>query len=204
VGVLSLPFLTAAALAGAPLFYWGARPPASQVAAPEGSASRTEASVVEVHTALAEDGDLLLRFTFDRPVYEATHAADGRPVSGRLQATVYLDSDDDRGTGLDAGPSDLRTGADRRLTVGVLSLGEDEEEGRPDAAALIVVGLSAVTGDFFERALWRADDETHPERVSWRGEWLELRLPGSELALEKGARLVLAQGGLVSGGRLIP
>jgi hypothetical protein len=165
--------------------------------------SRLAARVLEVHTALADDGDLLLRFTFDRAVYDATHV-DGRPISGRLQATLYLDSDDDRHTGLDAGPADLRTGADRRLTVGVLSLGEDVEEGRPDPMALIVVGLSAVTGDFFERAVWKADDETHPDCVSWRGEWLELRLPGSELGLRKRARLVLAQGGLVSGGRLVP
>jgi hypothetical protein len=194
----------ALALAGKPLFYWGARAPAIQVGSEQdGAPSALQAAVTEVHAALCDDGDLALRLTFDRTVQGAIHLPDGMPVSGRLQAVLYLDLDGDRATGLDAGTGDLRTGADRRLTVGVLALGEDPSEKR-SAAALIVVALAAIEGDFVERPLWRADDEVQPEHVSWRGAWLELRLPASQTPFGEGARLVLAQGGRMDGGRLIP
>jgi hypothetical protein len=191
-------------LLGKPLFYWGARPPAIRVESAKGDAwSSVEAGVTEVHTALCDNGDLVLRLTFDREVERALHLPDGRPVSGRLQAVLYLDGDGDRTTGLDAGARDLRTGADRRLTIGVLSLGEDDQEGRA-ATALVVATLSAIEGDFFERPLWLADDEAQPENVSWRGEWLEVRLPAGQISLGRTARLVLAQGGRMDGGRVIP
>lgn len=206
MGTLPLLLITAlvAGLVGKPLFYWGARPPAIHVELADGlDSSGPEAAVREVHTALRDDGDLLLRLTFDRSVHEASHLPDGTPVSGRLQAILYLDTDGDRSTGLDAGAWDLRTGADRRVMVGVVSLGEDAEEGRA-ARALVVVALSSVSGEFYEQVLWRADDEAQPENVSWRGEWLELRLPSAYLALGKRVRLVLAQRGRVEGGALTP
>jgi hypothetical protein len=206
VSLLQLFVIGSFALAssGKPLFYWGAHPSSIRVEPVGGEPSAGPgAAVTEVHSALCDNGDLVLRLTFDRAVYGALHLADGTPVSGRLQAVLYLDGDGDRSTGLDAGAWDLRTGADRRLTIGVLSLGEDQAEGRA-ASALIVVALSAVEGDFFERLLWRADDEAQPDNVSWRGEWLELRLPASQIEVGRLGRVVLAQGGRTEGGRLIP
>jgi hypothetical protein len=56
------------------------------------------------------------------------YAANGAPVSGRLRAVLYVDADDNPKTGLAAGPKDPRTGADRRLEVGVIAVGADPDE----------------------------------------------------------------------------
>jgi hypothetical protein len=166
------------------------------------AAESPDAAVREIHSALA-DGALILRFTFDRPVREALYLADGKPVSGRLRVTLYVDSDDDRGTGLDLGSQDLRTGADHRLEIGVVSLGEDPGE-RRQASALVAVACHALSRDFVQQTLWRADDEAQPEAVSWRGEWLEIRVPRGTLDLAPRARLILSQAGQASVGRLLP
>ena len=184
---------------GRPLFYWGARPPVVSVAAEPRAGD--EAAVTEVHAAL-DKGSLVLRFTFDRPVREAIFLPDGSPVSGRLRAVVYLDLDDDRSTGADLGPLDLRTGAERRLEVGVLSIGEDAEE-RREAAAAITATLAALSPHARRRTLWRGDDTATPRRVSARGEWVEVKLP-PDPAIRPGTRIVLAEGGRASGGRLRP
>ncbi len=174
---LLLMFLAAE---GPPLFYWGARPAViatlagAEAPREEGVAGLT-ARVAEVHAAL-DKGALVLRFTFDRPVRESTILPDGAPVSGRLRATLYLDGDDDRSTGLREGPADLRTGADLRLEVGVVAVGEDPEE-KITARALLSATLAAVAPDGRRKILWRADDLGSPREVRAHGEWLELRLP---------------------------
>ena len=68
-----------------------------------------EAQIEEVHAAL-DKGALVVRFTFDRAVRDAIRLADGAPVSGRLRATLWVDRDADRATGLDQGPDDLAHG----------------------------------------------------------------------------------------------
>lgn len=184
---------------GPPLFYWGARPAVIAVEAGNVPAPDSVARLQEVHAAL-DKGALLLRFTFDRPVRDATHLADGSPVSGRLRATLYLDRDDDRATGLQQGPADLRTGADLRLEVGVVAVGEDAEEKRP-ATALITATLASVDASGKRKTLWRTDDLESPRRVSARGEWLELRLP-AEVQVGPRARLVLSLDDRALDGRL--
>jgi hypothetical protein len=186
--------------AGQPLHYWGARAPV--LTTEPAGADSAEARIVEVHTAVVA-GDLILRFTFDRPVAGLLYLPGGAPVSGRLRATLYLDTDDDLRTGLDFGSHDLRTGADRRLEIGVVSVGEDVEEKRK-ASAVVVATLHAVTEGSVQEPVWRADDETRPDAVSWRGEWLEVRVPGGPLAAGVRTRLVLAQGGEAVVGRLAP
>jgi hypothetical protein len=187
-----LPLLLALLAAeGPPLFYWGARVPTLVAVAP--STHGPEASVTEVYAAF-ETGDLLLRLTWDRPVREAIYLPSGRPVSGRLRAALYLDLDGDARTGLRAGPADLRTGAERRLEIGVLSLGEDPEEGRA-AAAVVMVALSALDPGGRRRTLWRSDDTLAPRRVSVHGEWIEVRLPAPHVRLGERPRLVLECGG---------
>lgn len=178
---------------GRPLFYWGARPPVIQVERAE------RASVAEVHAA-RDGGDLVLRFTFTSPVSELLRLPDGTPVSGRLQAVLYLDTDDDPGTGLEQG-ADPRTGAERRLEVGVVSVGADPETG-VEARAVVVATLASLRADGRRRTLWRADDAADPGRVSARGEWLELRVPGDRVGLDGAARLVLAAGRHTFAGRL--
>jgi hypothetical protein len=192
--------LLATLAAGRPLHYWGARAPAL-VMEPAGADS-AEARVTEVHTAVVE-GDLILRFTFDRPVEASLHLPGGAPVSGRLRVMLYLDTDDDLRTGLNLGSHDLRTGCDRRLEIGVVSVGEDADENRK-ASAVVVATLHAVTGASVQEPVWRADDEAQPSAVSWRGEWLEVRVPGGPLAAGGRTRLVLAQGGEAIVGRLAP
>lgn len=173
---------------GRPLFYWGARPAAITRHPPR--VRGDDAAAVEVHVALDGDG-WLVRFTFDRPVREARYLPDGSPVSGRLRAVLFLDVDDERGTGLDHGPGDPRTGADRSVEVGVLSLGEDPEEKRA-AAALVTAMLAELRRDGRRRIVWRTDDDASPTEVSAHGEWVEVRLPADRVGLESGARLILA------------
>jgi hypothetical protein len=159
---------------GPPLFYWGARAPVISVENAGSPGEGVAARIQEVHAALDKDL-LVLRFTFDRTVREATFQG-GAPVSGRLRANLYLDRDGDRTTGLDEGPADLRTGADLRLEVGVVAVGEDPEE-KIVASALLMATLVALAPDGRRKTLWRADDAQNPREVSARGEWLELRLP---------------------------
>jgi hypothetical protein len=185
---------------GRPLFYWGARPPVIAVSpAPSGG---TEAQVTEVHAAV-ERNDLFLRFTFDRGVRDALYAKDGQPVSGRLRATLYLDADGDRKTGLDQGPADLRTGAEARLDVGVVSMGEDPDEKRP-ARALVTATLVGLTAEGRRRTLWRADDEASPQQVSAHGDVVEVRVPATAIRLLPRARFVLSSVEKVWDGWLTP
>ncbi|HLA78844.1 MAG TPA: hypothetical protein VJU18_14800 [Vicinamibacteria bacterium] len=174
---------------GRPLFYWGARPPLLQV---QGSAAPgPEAQVVEVHAAF-DRGDLVLRLTFDRPLREAVALPDGTPVSGRLRAVLYMDTDDNRRTGYQAGPDDLLTGSEQRLEVGAISVGEDPEEERP-AESLLAATLVSLSPEGRRRTVWRADDQAEPGRLSRHGEWVELRLPADLVQAGPGTRLVLAQ-----------
>jgi len=185
---------------GPALFYWGARPPviATETAPSQG----VEAQVLEVHGAL-DQGELVLRFTFDRPVRDATYLPGGAPVSGRLRTVLYVDADGDRATGWDLGPNDFRTGADYRLEVGVVALGEDEDEKLP-AQALVTAFVAALGRDGRRKSLWRGDDAASPRQVSVRGEWVEVRLPPLEVAVKGGARLILTAGDRVWDGRLRP
>ena len=194
--LLAIPLVLLAE--GPPLFYWGSRPAAIVV---EGAAAGgVEAQVQEVHAAL-DKGALVVRFTFDRSVREATWLPDGAPVSGRLRATLFIDRDADRATGLDQGPDDLRTGADLRLEVGVVAMGEDSEEHRP-AIAVVTVALATLSREGRRQILWRADDSDGGSRqVRTSGEWLEIRLP-AEAGVLPSARLVLNLGNRALDGRL--
>ena len=196
---LLLGFLAAE---GPPLFYWGARPAVIATwqggrrggrwpASPPGWPRCTRPST-RVPSSL--------RFTFDRPVREATNLPDGAPVSGRLRATLYVDGDDDRSTGLQEGPADLRTGADLRLEVGVVAVGEDPEE-KITARALLSATLAAVAPDGRRKTLWRADDLGSPREVRAHGEWLELRLPALAQVGPK-PRLILSLDDRALDGRL--
>lgn len=198
--MLELLLLLLAAVPGRPLFYWGARPALIATEAEPGQG--VEAQVTEVHAAL-DQGELVLRFTFDRPVQDAIYLPGGAPVSGRLRAILYVDADADRTTGWDTGPDDLRTGAELRLEVGVVALGADPEEKLP-AQALVTAFLAALGRDGRRKSLWRGDDESAPQQVSVRGEWVELRLPARGPVVGAGARLVLAAGERVWDGRLRP
>jgi hypothetical protein len=195
-----LPLLILLAAAeGRPLFYWGARPPVVTAEASP-SAGAAEASVTEVHAALEPKG-LVVRFSFDRPARDAMRLPDGTPVSGRLRAVLYLDTDDERQTGLDQGPLDPRTGSEGRLEVGVVSVGEDPEEKRA-ASALLTVTLSSLLRDGRRKTVWRADAEGNPSEVSAHGEWVEVRIPASALEPRAPLRLVLAEGNRAFEGRL--
>ena len=201
--MVMLAFVLTAALAaerGSPLFYWGAQPAAIVAECP--SPAALEACVTEVHVAFV-GRDAVVRFSFDRAVREALHLADGRPVSGRLRAVLYWDVDDRTGSGLDAGRGDARTGADRRLEIGVVSVGEDPAEQR-GAQALVTAALYGVSGDFAQEVLWRVDDEVAPSALSWRGEWLEVRVPGAQLGHRGPGRVILTQRGVASVGRVEP
>ena len=194
----ALSFLLLAA-AGRPLFYWGSRP---AVVAVEVQRGRGQEAQLEEVAAVVDEGSLVFRLTFDRPLRQALYLGDGAPVSGRLRATVYVDADDDRKTGLDEGPMDLRTGADYRVDVGVLALGADAAEKRA-AQALVTVALVAVQ-DGRRRTIWRADDASHPEAVSFYGESLDVRLPAGAVSAKTGARVILASGGRSADGRYKP
>jgi hypothetical protein len=174
-------------------FAWGDRPPVIRAAAPAG---RVEAAVTAVHAAL-DDGDLVLRFTFDRPVQRALYGEDGAPVSGRLRAVLYVDADGDAKTGLAAGPKDPRTGADRRLEVGVISVGADPEE-NVGASAVVTAALSELAGKR-RRALWRGDAAATPRQVSTSGSWVEVRLTRERGPFARAARLVLADAEFLEG-----
>ena len=183
--LLAIPLVLLAE--GPPRFYWGSRPAA--IVVEDAPAGGVEAQVQEVHAAL-DKGTLVVRFTFDRSVREATRLPDGAPVSGRLRATLLIDRDADRATGLDQGPDDLRTGADLRLEVGVVAMGEDAEEHRP-AMAVVTVTLASLSHEGRRQTLWRADDSEEGSRqVRTSGEWLEIRLP-AEAGVLPAARLVL-------------
>ena len=196
--MLALLVLLAAA-EGRPLFYWGARPAVVTAEVPP-SAGAAEARVAEVHAA-AEPKGLVVRFTFDRPARDAMQLPDGTPVSGRLRAVLYLDADDDRKTGLDQGPLDPRTGAEGRLEVGVVSVGEDPEENRR-ASAVLTVTLASLRRDGSRKTVWRADAESDPSEVSAHGEWVEVRVPAAAVEPRAPIRLVLAEGSRTFEGRL--
>ena len=184
---------------GRPLFYWGARPAVVAVeAAP--AAAGVEARVTEVHAA-AEAQGLVLRFTFDRDVLGAMRLPDGAPVSGRLRASLYLDTDDDRESGLAQGSLDPRTGSERHLEIGVVSLGEDPEEGRK-ASAVLTATLSSLSREGRRKVLWRGDADGNPTAVSAHGEWVEVRLPPEAVTPRAPLRLVLAEGDRAFEGRL--
>lgn len=186
---------------GRPLFYWGARPPVVTVEMDQ-AAPPTDAQVVELHAAVDPRG-LVVRFTFDREARSAMRLADGTPVSGRLRAVLYLDTDDDRGTGLSQGPLDARTGTERRLEIGVVSVGEDAEESRKPSAALIAT-VSSLEPEGRRKTLWRADAEGSPSEVSAHGEWVEVRLPPAIVGPKPPIRMVVASGDRAFEGRLLP
>jgi hypothetical protein len=175
---------------GRPLFYWGALPP---VVVADGLRGESRAAnAVEVHAA-NDRGDLVLRFGFERPVRLLLALADGTPVSGRLAAVLYIDADDDARTGLELDRADLRTGADQRLELGVLFVGEDPSEGR-EASAVISATLASLRASGTRRTHWRADDSAHPDRVSAYGEWVDVRIPLDQLDLGAQPRLILTVG----------
>lgn len=178
-------------------FQWGRRLPVIVVEAPGGSGP--EASVVEIHAAMDGD-DLRLRLTLDRPVAEALYLPGGAPVSGRLRAVLYLDTDDDRRTGLEEGPRDLRTGAERRLDVEVIAVGADAEEKRP-GRAVVAATLRALTRDGRRRVLWHGDD-AGMGGVTIDGRFVEVRLPAAQVALGPRARLILDAGGRTWAGQI--
>lgn len=185
---------------GRPLYYWGARP-ATIVTSVEGAAGR-EARVVEVH-GVVDDGELVLNVTFDRPVRDALYLPSGAPVSGRLRATLYVDGDASAETGWAAGPGDARTGADYRVDLGVLALGADPTEGIA-AQSLVTVHAVALTEKGRQRTVWRGDHEATPDRVSLRGDAVEMRLPVAAVDVSPTARLVLIAEGEAYQGRLRP
>jgi len=193
--VLALAVLLA--VEGRPLFYWGARP--AVVTMNEPAAKGEEAVVLELHAA-RDKADLVLRFSFDRPVREALWLPDGTPVSGRLKAVVYIDTDDDRRTGAQEGTADLRTGAERRIELGALAMGEDAEEHRA-AIALVSATMQGLTQEGRRRTLWRADSDV-PSRVSVHGDAIELRVPADRVGADGKCRFVLLSGGDVRDGRL--
>lgn len=179
--------LLAAPVEGRPLFYWGARPPVVVVDDAPAQGPR----VVEVHAA-RDKGDLVVRFTFDQAV---------RPTLSRMKAVLYMDVDDDPKTGLDQGAADFRTGCERRLEMGAIAMGADEEEKRA-ASTLVAATLHSLTREGRRRTLWRADDEAAPERLSVHGEWIEVRVPAAPLGLGSSVRFVLAAGDALTAGRL--
>lgn len=183
---------------GRPLFYWGSRAPVVETGA---AAAESEAAAVQDVHAARQDGALMLRFSFDRPVRKAMYLADGAPVSGRLRAVLYVDRDGDRATGLAAAEKDLRGGCELRLELGVLALGADAEE-RRDPQAVVTVALYELDQGGRRRRAWQSDDDAQPGDVSAHGEWVELRVPWELIGAGPGARLVLAEGERSWEGRL--
>lgn len=175
---------------GRPLFYWGARPASvvTEVAPGNGLA----AQITEVH-GVVDDGELVLRVSFDRPVNDALYLPSGAPVSGRLRAALYVDGDAIRTTGWAAEPGDPRGGADYRLDLGVLALGADPAEGIA-AQALVTVSAFALTPGGRQRSLWRTDHSASPDRISIRGDAVEVRVPGGSMSVVPAARLALVVG----------
>lgn len=182
---------------GPPLFYWGSRP---AVVSAEGEPGSELARVTEVHAA-RDASDLVLRFTFDRAVREALTTAEGAPVSGRLHAVLYIDSDDDRSTGFAGGARDLRSGAERRIELGTQYLGEDPPERRQPTVAVRLT-LASVGRNGERRPLWRRDDTDQPRVIRVLGEWVEARVPMDRVGAQGRARFVLVEGERAWDGRL--
>ena len=170
---------------GRPLFYWGSRP--ATIVTPAAAREGVAARVTEIH-GVVDDGDLVLRISFDRAVGDALHLASGAPVSGRLRAALYVDGDVDRFTGWVAEPGDPRAGADYRIDLGVLALGADPDEGI-EAQALVTVSLFALTRQGRQRGLWRTDHGASPDRVSIRGDAVEVRVPGDTVSVLPTSRI---------------
>lgn len=196
--VIFLVLLAALFAEDVPHFDWGRRLP---VIVTQARVAGPEAAVVEVHAAI-EGGALRLRLTLDRAVKEVLYLPDGTPVSGRLRAALYLDADDDRTTGLDEGPRDLRTGAERRLDVEAISVQADPEEKRA-GQGVVAVTLRALTRDGRRRVLWRGDD-TGVGGVTTVGRFIGIRLPAAHAALAGRGRLVLDTGGRTWAGQINP
>jgi len=195
--------LVAALLAGGsgrPLHYWGGCPAA--IIAERPSEAGPEAFVTEVHVEVVER-DVFVRFSFDRAVRDAIELPGGAPVSGRLRALLYWDLDDDTRTGLDAGRSDPRTGAERKLEIGVVALGEDAQEKRR-AQALVMATLYGLKSDFAQEVLWRTDDERSDGALSWHADSVEVRLPAALFGHKPAGRVVLTQLGGASVGHVAP
>lgn len=196
--LVSLLALGLALLAqGPPLFYWGSRPAVVSGSADGGGEL---ARVTEVHAA-RDGAELVLRFTFDRPVREALTTAQGAPVSGRLHAVLYVDADDDRSTGFAGAERDLRSGSERRIELGTQYLGEDPPERREPTVAVRLT-LASVGRKGERRSLWRRDDTDQPRVVRVSGEWVEARLPLDRVGVGPRARLILVDGEQSWDGRL--
>ena len=186
--------------AGEGPFTWTGRAPViARKSAPPRDAP--VAAVLSVQAAL-DGGDLVLRFAFDRPVQRALYGADGKPVSGRLRAILYVDADDDRKTGLAAAADDPRSGADRRLEVGVIAVGADPDE-NVGASAVVTASLSDLQGKR-RRSRWRGDTGATPRQVSTGASWVEVRLLAERGPFRRTARLVLAEDDVFLEGRLKP
>jgi hypothetical protein len=195
--MLALCALLLAAAEGRPFVYWGARP--AVVALGDAGAGADAAQVLELHAA-RDAKALVLRFTFDRPISEALRLRDGTPVSGRLKAVLYLDTDDDRGTGAQYGAADRRTGAERRLELGAVTMGADPEEGRA-ASVIVSVTLHALTREGRRRSVWTGDDED-ASRLRHYGDAVEVRIPEDGIGNVGPMRLVLVSGDVARDGRL--
>jgi hypothetical protein len=113
-----------------------------------------------------------------------------------------VDADDDPRTGLAAGPKDPRTGADRRLEVGVIAVGADPDENL-GASAVVTAAVSDLAGKK-RRGRWRGDTAATPRQVSTGDRWVEVRLMGERGPFTRTARLVLAAGERFLEGRLRP
>jgi hypothetical protein len=182
---------------GRPFVYWGARP--AVVAFDAGEPAGDAARILELHAA-REPGFLVLRLSFDRPVADALRLPDGTPVSGRLKAVLYLDTDDDRATGSQHGAADLRTGAERRLELGAVAMGADPEEGRA-ASVIVSATLHALTREGRRRTLWTGDDED-PARLRRYGDAVEVRIPDDSVGNVGPLRLVVVSEDGARDGRL--
>jgi hypothetical protein len=195
---MGVPLLVAALFFAPPAsFDWGRRLPVI-VAEPAGIGG-PQASVVEVHAAV-DDGDLVLRLTLDRVAAEALYLPDGTPVSGRLRAVLYVDADDDRKTGLDEGMRDLRTGAELRLDVEVVSVAADADEARA-GRAVVAATLRGLTREGRRHLLWRGDD-AGVGGVATAGRFVEIRIPAAKVALGPRSRLILDAGGRTWAGQV--
>jgi hypothetical protein len=182
-----------------PLFYWGARSPL--VDARDVEAPPEVARIQTIHAAL-DSGDLVLRFDLDRTVQAGTHLPDGTPVSGRLQARLYVDIDADPATGLGGdAANDARVGADRLILLSCVYMGEDEEEQRP-AEALVRLAIDSVDAEGRRSTLWARDHLGAPDRIVLHEDWLEARLPVFQAGAREGSRFVYAVGSATREGRL--
>jgi hypothetical protein len=197
-----LALIVALAVPGAEAgFAWGNRPPVIARDAATPPREGLVAKVVSVHAAV-DGADLVLRFTFDRPVQRAMYAESGAPVSGRLRAILYVDADDNRKTGLLAAANDPRAGADRRLEVGVVAVGADPEENL-GSSAVVTAALSDLAGKR-RRSRWRGDAAATPRQVVTGARFVEVRLTGERGPWKRTSRVVLAEDDVLLEGRLKP